>query len=378
MAATGLSDLPDDLLRRILYLTPAREGASTAVLSRRWRWLWRTSGAVNLDSHSYRRPEESLEKIHLFTRHMEAALSAAAAGEPVTKLTLHVDEPCYNMKLTYYADGSRTDMLTALLSNPAAMAVEEFSFTVADDPRRRRSRFYPNLAELRFRSLPSESLRKLHVTNCNTLIAPPLAVVFPRLAELRLRRCGVSLAHLRRIFDAAPELATLHLESCHYSSPFNKWARGGAAMDDAPATASHRIVCPAVTTLVFEACSSWPWKKEGGLELESLSVAKVMKLRIDFDTSHVAAVANKDECYYKVSDIPGLSGHPFICLRSCLRTVSLEFFMQEPNSLPEAARWVKFFAENAAVLHEISIHDGKRKMGDQTQGLADYDSLQRI
>ncbi|KAF8672989.1 hypothetical protein HU200_049057 [Digitaria exilis] len=304
MAATGLSDLPNDLLRRILYLTPAREGASTAVLSRRWRWLWRTSGAVNLDSHSYRhlrRPEEALKKIHLFTRHMDAALSAAAGGEPVTKLTLHVEEPCYNMSLTYYANGSRTDMLTALLSNPAAMAVEEFSFTVAGgDPRRRRA--YPNLAELRFRSLPSESLQKLHVTNCNTLIAPPLAAA----AAARRRRRRLPTA-CRAPAAAVRRLATLHLESCYYSSPFNKWARGGAAMDDAPATACHRIVCPAVTTVVFEACSSsWPWKK-GGLELESLSVAKVMKLKIDFDTSHVAAVANKDESYYKVSDIPGLN-----------------------------------------------------------------------
>ena len=58
MAAAGsscLSDLSDDLLRRILFFAPAREAAATAVLSRRWRPLWRTSGAVNLDSRSYGR-----------------------------------------------------------------------------------------------------------------------------------------------------------------------------------------------------------------------------------------------------------------------------------------------------------------------------------
>ena len=56
MAAAGstcLSDLSDDLLRRILFFAPAREGAATGVLLRRWRPLWRTSGAVNLDSRSY-------------------------------------------------------------------------------------------------------------------------------------------------------------------------------------------------------------------------------------------------------------------------------------------------------------------------------------
>jgi hypothetical protein len=56
MAADRLSGLPDDLLRRILYFAPAREGASTAVLSRRWPGLWATSGAVNLDTRWPRRP----------------------------------------------------------------------------------------------------------------------------------------------------------------------------------------------------------------------------------------------------------------------------------------------------------------------------------
>ncbi|OEL19913.1 hypothetical protein BAE44_0019069 [Dichanthelium oligosanthes] len=54
-AGGGLPGLPDDLLRRVLCFAPAKEVASTAVLSRRWRGLWATSGAVNLDSRSYER-----------------------------------------------------------------------------------------------------------------------------------------------------------------------------------------------------------------------------------------------------------------------------------------------------------------------------------
>ena len=48
-----LSDLHDDLLRRILHFTPAKEAATTSALARRWRWLWLSSAAVNLDSFSY-------------------------------------------------------------------------------------------------------------------------------------------------------------------------------------------------------------------------------------------------------------------------------------------------------------------------------------
>ena len=53
-APDRLSELPDDLLIRILSFAPAREAASTTALSRRWRRpLWLDTGAVNLDYRSY-------------------------------------------------------------------------------------------------------------------------------------------------------------------------------------------------------------------------------------------------------------------------------------------------------------------------------------
>jgi len=52
-APRHLSDLPDDLLQRILFKAPAREAAATAVLSRRWRYLWRASGVAYLDSRCF-------------------------------------------------------------------------------------------------------------------------------------------------------------------------------------------------------------------------------------------------------------------------------------------------------------------------------------
>ncbi|RLN25623.1 hypothetical protein C2845_PM07G26050 [Panicum miliaceum] len=72
-----LSDLPDDLLRHILSFAPAKEAAATAVISRRWRSLWRTCGAVNLDSRSYGRCLNSAETRGGFFRGAEAALAAA-------------------------------------------------------------------------------------------------------------------------------------------------------------------------------------------------------------------------------------------------------------------------------------------------------------
>ncbi|CAO2149926.1 unnamed protein product [Urochloa humidicola] len=51
-----LSDLPDDLLLRILRLLPGWEAASTAALSRRWRGVWPAPvPAVRLDTRPYDR-----------------------------------------------------------------------------------------------------------------------------------------------------------------------------------------------------------------------------------------------------------------------------------------------------------------------------------
>ncbi|CAN6373292.1 unnamed protein product [Urochloa humidicola] len=261
MAGGGgrLSGLPDNLLRRILSFAPAKEGASTAVLSRRWRSLWRTSGAVTIDSRSYP---------FMTPGDIEAALATTAEGPVIRKLTLHVEEHIIgtNLRIRSYSGHESKSMLAAFLSGPAAAAagagLEELRVVVTDG-----RHDYGNQAEFNFDDLPSpESLRVLHVFNCSTLTVPPPAAAFslPRLTELRLQRCGVSLINLQRIVEAAPQLATLHLE-CYYYVSTCGILDGSQIGVEGP---SYRIHCPAVTVLVFKACSPlWPWK-EGGLELD--------------------------------------------------------------------------------------------------------------
>ncbi|CAN6373280.1 unnamed protein product [Urochloa humidicola] len=518
-AAAGLSGLPDNVLYRVLYFAPAKEAASTAVLSKRWRSLWLASGAVNLDSRSYdrsynRRPPHGFDdisgKIEAFSRDMAAALSTAA-GEPVRRLTLHVDECCYQNHFfrAYRADGGPGhDMIAALLASPAARAAEELAVVIAprpgyseDDDR------HKNWSELSFGSIPSETLRALHATNVGSLVSPPPTAAFPCLAELRLRRCGVSVADLQRVVDAAPQLATLHLEC--YSFGERTYS------DSAPTAAvvpkkiyGGRLVCPAVTAVVFIDCS-WPlhevrnkieldvprlqyfrykgsvrfamkrvflklpaaspgviradlhfdkpqWRDAQTPEffwtfVKSFNTAKVLKLKMDLTTDHLDLglkhekvelihssrlfynlehlevqvprepagetlalfVANLLRCCpvlrdlhlklttkspnrarigdywsefdqaidhfrhhrksskillnaddgdenYIVSDIPGLSDHLFDCLKNCLKTVTLQFWMEEPNCFE--VQLAKFFAENAMVLEQISIDDGNHKL----------------
>jgi hypothetical protein len=83
--------------------------------------------------------------------------------------------------------------------------------------------FGPVLHDLGISSLPTPpTLRVLHISRCNdwnwkqhssqpARLAPPLP--FPRLVQLRLHLCTVSLHILQGVLDAAPLLATLQLDS---------------------------------------------------------------------------------------------------------------------------------------------------------------------
>ncbi|BAT15015.1 Os11g0641900 [Oryza sativa Japonica Group] len=234
-----LSVLSDDLLRRILHFVPSREAASTSLLSRRWGSLWRSTGTVNLavrvvyddvsgDDEAFSSRRDA------FVRASQAALAAAAAGAGVTRLTLNVAGRCLSGvdKFLNYGGGGGGEeigIVDAVVSHPAARHVEELRVGVAgpmyrtdgaeqrpwQEARRWRSDDIYTYT-LSFASLPSATLRVLDITECNfsdsKLALPDAGVAFPRLDTLRLRLCAVRLAHLQRLIDAAPALATVHLE----------------------------------------------------------------------------------------------------------------------------------------------------------------------
>ncbi|CAN6360404.1 unnamed protein product [Urochloa humidicola] len=219
-----LSALSDVLLRRILHFAPSKESASTSVLSRRWRSLSQSSGAVNLAVRAVASPSFTAA----FARAAKAALDAAEA--PVTRLTLrvdtHGDRNAVHEFLHRAGDWRRTnevDVVRDVLSHPAALHVEVLHLALVDSSSATtlcETEWEPYRAPGIYRlvSLPSsEDLRVLDLKRCD--LAPSSApAAFPRLETFRLRLCSVRPNDLQALFDAAPGLTTVHLESVYFTT----------------------------------------------------------------------------------------------------------------------------------------------------------------
>ncbi|CAN6337891.1 unnamed protein product [Urochloa humidicola] len=280
-----LSALSDDILRRILHFAPSKESASTSVLSRRWRSLSRSSGAVNLVVPvAY----QSVSYQEAFARAAKAALDAA--GAPITRLTLRVEMPTHDhaeirsfLHRVWTPRASGVDVVGDVLSHPAALRAEVLHLALVDTTsstttirRLRDTESEPRRGAGIYTlvSLPSSgTLRVLDLTRCDLKLSAPAlpAAAFPRLETFRLRLCSVSPDHLQAIFDAAPELATVHLEYVFFTTRPVYFRSGypiySSMMDGANASAAEPPVAGrrfrALTTLVLAWCGKDPRDRYG-------------------------------------------------------------------------------------------------------------------
>ncbi|XP_044354644.1 uncharacterized protein [Triticum aestivum] len=305
-----LSALPDQLLRRVLHFAPAKEAASTRALSRRWRSPFlRSSGAVNLEtrledfdrtlSSTWGEQRKTLEASFFSRRDafVSAAKAALDADGHVTRLTLRVEFEFGIKRWLLHSDNDKRDgsrsqdhhVIATLLSHPAARRVEDLRLAVEGwvirtdtyyDPESEIARKAVGDYTLSLGSLPWETLRVLNLTSCDIL--PPAAIVgFTRLSSMRLRHCAVRLGVLQSLVDAAPALATVHLESVAVIviaptddvSPPSHHASAGTSPRPPPTEVVLR--CPAATVLVLDKCNWRGNDKDetpGASHLESVAV----------------------------------------------------------------------------------------------------------
>nr|CAB3492126.1 unnamed protein product [Digitaria exilis] len=244
-----LSDLPDDVLQRILSFVPTTDAASTSVLSRRWRGLWPTPArAVILDTRSYGHRRDVPTADTFF----HGAGAALAAHGRVRSLAVHVeayehdvDRFMSRMNHCPRRNNHRRDdgryVAGEVLGHPACLGVEELTVSAtlpsgssspetmtaryraclrkSDEQKITNERQHVGLYKLSLGSIPSVALQVLHIDNCRDLRPPPPATAaFPSLIAVRLRRTAVSLFTLREMIAASPQLNSLRLEHVYITS----------------------------------------------------------------------------------------------------------------------------------------------------------------
>ncbi|KAK1670235.1 hypothetical protein QYE76_058394 [Lolium multiflorum] len=263
MVARGvdrLSELPDDLLRRVLHFAPLREAASTTALSRRWRApLWRSSGALNLETGKLRTCYDNprfFTQRDCFVAAAEAALDATDV--PVRRLTLRLDSDLHQRMGdidTWYRDRAHdkvvsryTGLVDVALSHGAARrGVEELRIVANPKSDYLYTRDHTGLFTVTLHSLQLETIRVLDLTHCKGLLGTHLAL--PRLSSLRLSHCSQHLRSLQQAIDAAPALAAIRLETVLIDATDKETKHG---------TTRH-LRCPAATVLVLDSCK---WEEE--------------------------------------------------------------------------------------------------------------------
>ncbi|XP_020198785.1 F-box/FBD/LRR-repeat protein At4g26340-like [Aegilops tauschii subsp. strangulata] len=215
-SADRLSGLADDLLQRILSFAPAKEAAASAALSRRWRPLWRRTGALNLDSRPYSRQHSRFyhgDRFDDFFRHGKAAL-ASRLGTALKRLTLYLLEDAYLVgdKWHYRRNDDVVPeydtRVAGLLADPAATALEELriagecAFVCM---------YVPPLASL---SCAATTLRVLELHHCSfepPPTEPSASLAFPHLTDLTVRDCTYLESYLQDVVDVMPALTRLAL-----------------------------------------------------------------------------------------------------------------------------------------------------------------------
>ncbi|CAL4961123.1 unnamed protein product [Urochloa decumbens] len=184
-----ISRLPDEVLGAIVTLLDTGEGARTAALSRRWRYIWRDFAPLNLD-------DESFFSSLCFGDERHPVISQIIAAHP---------GPARRLSLRSLALSPYISHFDAWLRLPVFDSIQELSlhFPV--------SHYHPEMpaSALRF-----ASLRVLDINNCVFPAAGDCSSpIFPCLTHLSLRHVGIAEEHLHGIISNSPGIEAISLDT---------------------------------------------------------------------------------------------------------------------------------------------------------------------
>ncbi|CAO2190769.1 unnamed protein product [Urochloa humidicola] len=197
-----LSLLPDKLLGDIISRLPVKEAARTAVLSRRWRPLWRATPLVLVDTHLL--PGEVGDVI---PEHLDRASSTAVAGAVSAILAAHPG-PFSCVRLTCcYMDEHRAEVVRWLQHLALKGGVKELFLINRPWPLKAKTPIPSTLFSMAELTCLYLGFWRFPVTT-----GLPRGAAFPRLRELALCSVYIDKQDIEFVLSRSPVLEILSFE----------------------------------------------------------------------------------------------------------------------------------------------------------------------
>ncbi|EYU30183.1 hypothetical protein MIMGU_mgv1a018320mg, partial [Erythranthe guttata] len=200
-----ISDLPKDILHRILYFLSQEDAVRTSVLSKSWRYNWCTRPNIDFSDNNFKGNKNNFLTI------VEKTLQLYRDQK------LCLEEFHLSISLTYHWDLTYVSFLDKWIPLLATMSVKEFSLSIVSNYGYR----ITNLPSVVFKA---ESLNLLRLENCNLGQNIPENIPFLRLQSyLKLFILGDDdvndaqswFLRLNKLIQALRRLTLLTLSECY-------------------------------------------------------------------------------------------------------------------------------------------------------------------
>ncbi|EYU30204.1 hypothetical protein ABFS82_05G051700 [Erythranthe guttata] len=188
-----ISDLPRDILQRILYFVSQEDAVRTSVLSKSWRYTWRIRPNLDFSESTFKGDKRE------FLSFVDNTL------QQYRDQRLCLDEFHLRISLDDYLEYESASLLEEWIPILTTMGVKESRLSICTVD-------HNDMPSVVFQA---ESLQQLHVEGFGMdRDAVPTIILSKHLKKLRLRRVHIEGKIFQEILSSCPLIETMHVEKC--------------------------------------------------------------------------------------------------------------------------------------------------------------------